>query len=169
MTVVHGLTTSEGDPSSRDDNRTIGRDGVEVRAQCRHLAMVLTITGDIDASNIDRLSAYATRLVPVGNALLLDMSGVSFLAEQGISILIAVDDACSSAELPWAVVTSHAVDGALRISQDDDILPTASSVPDAMQYFVDLARVRRQIPLLARRPSARDVTSMSLETSAGSR
>lgn len=168
MTVVHGLTTSEGDLLFRDGNRTIGRDGVEVRAQCRHLATVLTITGDIDARTIDRLSTYATRLVPVGNALLLNMSGVSFLAEQGISILIAVDDACGSAELPWAVVTSHAVDRVLRISHGDDIFPTASSVPDAMQYFLDLARGRRHT-VLARPPSARDETSMSLETSAGSR
>jgi hypothetical protein len=68
--------------------------------------------------------------------LLLDLSGVAFFAAQSISVLISVDDACRSAELPWALVPSHAVDRVLRISQDDDILPVASSVPDAMQYFV---------------------------------
>jgi hypothetical protein len=39
----------------------------------------LTISGDIDARNIDRVSAYAARLVLVGSALILDLSGVIFL------------------------------------------------------------------------------------------
>jgi anti-anti-sigma factor len=169
MTVAHRVTTSEGEPPSRDDNFTIDRDGVAVRAQCRHLATVLTISGDIDARNIDRISAYTTGLVAVGNALLLDLSSVGFFAAQGISVLIAVDDACRRVELPWALVTSHAVDRVLRLSESDDVLPTASSVPDAMQYFVLRARMRRQAPLSARRPRADGVTPMPLGTSAGSR
>jgi anti-anti-sigma factor len=169
MTVAHRLTIPAGDPSSRVDNLTIDRDGVDMRAQCRHLATVLTITGDIDARNIDRVSVYATRLVAAGSALLLDLSGVGFFAAQGISVLIAVDDACRRVELPWALVTSHAVDRMLRLSERDEILPAASSVADAMQYFVLLARMRRQVPLSARRPRTRGVTPMSLGTSAGSR
>jgi anti-anti-sigma factor len=162
MTVVHSLATADGDFPCRDDNPpTIERDRVDVRAQSRHLATVLTISGDVDASNTDRVSTYATALVPVGSALLLDMSGVAFFAAQSISVLIAVDDACHSAELPWALVTSHAVDRVLRISQDDDILPVASSVPDAIQYFVHLTRMRRDVPLSARRPSARRVASVT--------
>jgi anti-anti-sigma factor len=162
MTVVHSLATADGDLPCRDEGPpTIERDGVDVRAQSRHLATVLTISGDVDASNAARVSAYATALVPAGNALLLDLSGVAFFAAQSISVLIAVDDACHSAELPWALVTSHAVDRVLGISRDDDIFPTASSVPDAMQYFVHLTRVRRQVPLPATRPSARRVASVS--------
>jgi anti-anti-sigma regulatory factor len=168
MTVVHGLPTCDGDLSSRNDNLTIGRDGVEVWAQCRHLGTVLTISGDIDARNIDRVSAYAASLVPVGSALVLDLSGVNCCARQGLSLLIAVEDACRSADLPWALITSHAVDRVLRLSEDDDILPVASSVPDAMQYFADLARVRRQIPLPTRRPRTHAAT-MPHRTSAGSR
>ena len=75
---------------------------------------------------------------------------------------IAVDDdAGHTAELTWALVTSHAVDRVLRISQDDDILPVASSVPGALQYFVLLTRVRRQVPLSARRSNAGRVASVS--------
>lgn len=139
-----------------------------MRAHLRHLATVLTINGDIDATNTDRVSAYATRLVPVGNALVLDLSGVGFFAARSISVLVAVSDACDDAEVPWALVTSHAVDRVLRISEDDEILPVASSVPDAMQYFDDLASVRRQVPLSARRASTPGVRSMSVGSS-GSR
>jgi anti-anti-sigma factor len=146
MTVIHSLATADDELPSRYGNLTIERDGIDVRAQSRHLATVLTISGDIDARNAARISSYATALVPLGNALLLDLSGVGFFAVQGISVLIAVEDACRSAELPWALITSHAVDRVLGLSQDDDILPVASSVPDAMQYFVLLARMRRQVP-----------------------
>jgi anti-anti-sigma factor len=120
--------------------------------QYRHLAMVVTISGDIDARNTARVTGYITDWVPVGDALVLDLSGVDSLAARSISVLSADDDAWHSAELPWALVTSHAVNRVLRISQDDDILPVVSSVSDAMQYFVDLVRVRQQVPVSARSP-----------------
>jgi anti-anti-sigma factor len=161
MTVVHSLATADGDLPCRDERPpAIERGGVDLRAQSRHLATVLTISGDVDASNAARVSAYATALVPVGNALILDLRGVAFFAAQSMSVLIAVDDACHSARLPWALVASRAVGQVLGISQDDDIFPMASSVPDAMQYFVHLTRVRRRVPLSAKRQSAR-VASVS--------
>jgi anti-anti-sigma factor len=167
MIVAYSLNTTDSDlPCRAERQLTIARDGVAIRAHLRHLATTLTISGDIDARNVDRVSVYATRLVPVGNALLLDLSGVDFFAAQSISMLVAVDETCRGAELPWALITSHAVDRVLRIREDDDILPVASSVPDAMQYFADLARMRQQVPLSARRPSASGVRSMSLGTAA---
>jgi anti-anti-sigma factor len=170
MIVTHTLNTADGGlPCHAEHHLTADRGGVDMRAQLRHLATILTISGDIDARNIDRVSAYATRLVPVGNALLLDLSGVVFFAAQSISVLVTVGDACDNAESPWALVTSHAVDRVLRISHHDHILPVVSSVPDGMQYFADLARVRQQTPSSARRPGATGVRSLPLEPSTGSR
>jgi hypothetical protein len=60
MTVVHSPATADGDLPCRDERPpTIERDGVGVRAQSRDLATVLTISGDVDASNAARVSAYA--------------------------------------------------------------------------------------------------------------
>jgi anti-anti-sigma factor len=162
MIVAQSLNTTGGHlPCRADHHLTADRRGVDMLAQLRHLATILTISGDIDATNIDRVSSYATRLVPVGNALLLDLSGVTFFAAQSISVLVTVDDACDDAESPWALVTSHAVDRVLRISEHDDILPVASSVPDGMQYFADLARVRQRVPSPARRPCAPGETGLA--------
>jgi anti-anti-sigma factor len=155
MTSVHRINGADGDPPHRADHHVaIECGGADIRAQLRHLATVLTISGDIDARNIDDISAYVARLVPVGNALLLDLSEVRFSAAQSISVLVAVGDACGNAALPWALVPSHAVDRVLRISEHDDILPVVSSVSDGMRYFAELARVRQQVPLSG-------VTSMS--------
>jgi hypothetical protein len=76
MTVVQRLKTANGDlPCRANHFLTIDRDSVDMQAQLRHLATVLTISGDIDARNTNRINSYATRLVPVGNALLLDQWG----------------------------------------------------------------------------------------------
>jgi anti-anti-sigma factor len=122
---------------------------VDMRAHDRRLATVVTISGDIDATNIDRVSEYTTRFVLVGNAIILDLSDVYFIAAQGISVLIAIDDVYCAAAVHWALVPSHAVSRLLRISDHDNILPTASSVPEAMRHLAKHARVRRrQLPLV---------------------
>ena len=42
--------------------------GAAVRAQCRHLATVVTITGAVDATNVDQVSEYkeGSRLLILG-------------------------------------------------------------------------------------------------------
>ncbi len=102
MTVAHSLTTADDELPCRYGNLTIDRDGVDMRAQSRHLATVLTISGDIDTRNTARISSYARALVPLGTALLIDLSSVGFFAAQSISVLNAVEDACRHADLPWA-------------------------------------------------------------------
>jgi len=88
-----------------------------VRAHISSLATVLTISGDIDAGNVDPIKACMAEVVVTGNSFLLDLSGVDFFAARGISLLIAVDEACRGAQLPWTMVTSRPVDRALRISE----------------------------------------------------
>jgi anti-anti-sigma factor len=169
MSVAYDPTTSEGDVASRHGDLTTDCDGVEIQVHLRHLATVVTISGDVDATNIARVTADVTRLVEVGNALLVDLSGVSFFAAHSLSALLAVDAACQHAELPWALVTSHAVNRALRLSECGDIVPTVSSVPAAMQYFAGLTRMGRQVPLTAKRRRTQGVTPTSPGRSGGPR
>lgn len=169
MTAFPRPNTADGDLPCRGDHQPrTDHDRVHMRAHLRHLATVLTISGNIDASNTDRVSAYAARLIPVGNALLLDLSGVDFMAAQSVSVLATVGNASDDAGLPWALITSHAVDRVLRLSEHDDILPVASSVPDGMRYFADLSRVRQQVSL-SERPKTSGDRSMPLGPLADSR
>jgi anti-anti-sigma factor len=169
MSVAHEPTTSEGDVASRYGDVTADCDGVEIQVHLRHLATVVTISGDVDATNIVRVTGAVTRLVEVGNALLVDLSGVGFFAAHSLSALLAIDAACQHAELPWALVTSHAVNRALRLSECSEIVPTVSSVPAAMQYFARLTRMRGQVPLTTKRGRAQSVTPTSQGRSGGSR
>jgi anti-anti-sigma factor len=156
-------TTPEGGPPPQDELLAIDRDGVKVWAHCGRLVTVVSVSGDIDISNIDRVKAYITRSVLVGNSMLLDMSCVDFIAVQGISLLLTVENTCRSIGLPWALVTSRAVERVLRYSKQRDALPVANSVPEAMQYFAHLAYVQ------ARPRRARGLLPMPATTSGDSR
>ena len=69
MTVAHRLNTADGDlPCRADHHLTIDRDGVDPRAPLWPdgiRSCAVWFQGANDARNIDRVSAYAARLVRV--------------------------------------------------------------------------------------------------------
>jgi anti-anti-sigma factor len=131
----------------RYGNPAVECDGAELRAQCRHLAMVVTVSGVIDDDNVDRLTHKVRRLVLAEKPFALDLSDVTFLSARGVSFLYALDDECDLAGVEWALVASPAVLDVLR--ELDDAFPITVSVPEALHHFAEgtLAR-RRLLPLL---------------------
>lgn len=63
---------------------------------------VITISGDIDASDVDRLSPYARRLVSDCGLLIVDLSGSDFIAVDALCALLAVWSTGSANEQPQA-------------------------------------------------------------------
>jgi hypothetical protein len=57
----------------------------------------MTISGEIDASDIDDLSPYARRLVRDCGVLVVDLSGSDFVAVDGLCALLALWSADSAA------------------------------------------------------------------------
>ncbi|WP_395308679.1 STAS domain-containing protein [Mycobacterium sp. AMU20-3851] len=131
----------------RYGNPAVQCDGAELRAQCRHLAMVVTVSGVIDDDNFDRLTQKVRRLVLAEKPFALDLSDVTSLSARGVSLLYALDDECDLAGVEWALVASPAVLAVLRLL--DDAFPITASVPEALHHFAEgtLAR-RRLLPLL---------------------
>jgi anti-anti-sigma regulatory factor len=131
----------------RYGNPAVECDGAELRAQCRHLARVVTVSGVIDDDNFDRLTHKVRRLVLAEKPFALDMSDVTFLSARGVSLLYALDDECDIAGVDWALIASPAVLDVLRMV--DDAFPITVSVPEALHHFAEgtLAR-RRLLPLL---------------------
>lgn len=147
MTVLRIPPHSADSPVSGGEDATLRADRARMRAQWRHQATVLTISGDIDIANSDRVQGFATRFILAGNALALDLSGVDFFAARAISVLIAVDDACRAAEVPWALIPSRIVSRVLQLTACDTTLPTASSVPEALRQVTALTQARRGLAL----------------------
>lgn len=131
----------------RYGNPAVQCDGAELRAQCRHLALVVTVSGVIDDDNVDRLTEQVRRLVLAEKPFVLDLSDVTFLSARGVSLLYALDDECDVAGVEWAMVASAPVLDILHLL--DDAFPITASVPEALHHFAEgtLAR-RRLLPLL---------------------
>jgi anti-anti-sigma factor len=126
--------------------------GAAVRAQCRHLATVVTITGTVDAKNVDKVIEYSRRFILPDKSLILDLSGLDSFSAQGVRLLYRLDDACGAAGVEWAVIPGQAVIPVLLIAQEESSLPTAGSVHEALHYFADANSARRRLllPLLTK-------------------
>ena len=98
-----------------------------MRNHCRDQATVVKVTGDIDATNIDRFYDYTHRFVRETPGLVLDLSGVDFLCARGISVLNTLDKECRTAGTYWVIVGSPFVERLLHIGDYGDALPTATS------------------------------------------
>ena len=113
--------------TSHSGNCTVDCNGAQMRAHCRDQVTVVKVTGDIDATNIDRLYDYTRRFVRETPGLILDLSEVDFLCARGISVLNMLDNDCRTAGTHWAIVGSPFVRRLLHIGDPSDALPTASS------------------------------------------
>jgi anti-anti-sigma factor len=107
--------------------------GARVRAHARSRATVAVVSGQIDACNADWLREMLRRCAVVSTALVLDMSGVDFLAVQGLNALLALDDECREAGVEWALIASPAVYRVVGVGGREDSLPVVSSLAEALQ------------------------------------
>lgn len=131
-------------------NPAIPCGGAELTAQSRHLATLLTISGDVDGANVESLLARSRCLVFSDTGFVLDLSGVSSFAAEGTHLIARIDDACRAAGIEWALVASRAV--ADRLATTDALYPLAASVPDALHRFADriFDRRNRLLPFLTK-------------------
>lgn len=91
--------TSDSAPTTafRYGNPAVACGDAEVRAQCRQLATVLTVTGVIDETDVDLVAAQARRCVLPEKPFILDLSGVTSFAVSCVELLDKVNDSCIAA------------------------------------------------------------------------
>jgi anti-anti-sigma factor len=110
------------------------------RARSGQPVTVVKISGDIDISNVEQVTDHAVCSALAGNALVLDMAGVDFFGAHGLSMLVTIEEISCSSGLPWALITSPAVERVLYLSGQAGALPIVPSVCAARQYFADSTR-----------------------------
>jgi anti-anti-sigma regulatory factor len=119
--------------------------GAQIRAHCRHLAIVVTVHGCVDATNVKRLSQHVRRFVRANDRVVLDLTGVSSFAPEGLSLLDSLDEDCRIAGVQWMLVAGDAVSKLLE--GDSEAVLVASSVGEALHDFADVIARRRQLLL----------------------
>ncbi len=133
--------------TTRQGNGTVDCGGAEVRAHCRHLATVVTIRGEVDAVNVDRVSDCLRRFIVCDNPVVLDISNVSHFAGAGFSLLYTFDEDCRRAGMEWTLVASPDVTEQLVAGDGDSSFLTAGSVPEAFGDLADAVVYRRRLAL----------------------
>src|ERR1700739_4966752 len=121
-------------PMTTQGNYPFECGGAQIRAHCRHLATVVTIRGEIDAVNVDRVSKYIRRFIIGTNPVVLDVSHVSGITAAGLSLLHGLDEDCRTAGVEWTLVARPAVVELLGDDRDQEkgaMFPIIGSVHQA--------------------------------------
>lgn len=143
MTVVHTQTATHSLPAKSGyiiDGRIAWW-----KVHARRQAIVLTASGEIDASNADSFSKTIFRLTAEGDPLIVDLRAVDFCGVQGLQVLVALDEECRESGLAWALVAGRAMHALLRIGDASAAFPVVPSVTDALQRFEADKRACRQL------------------------
>ena len=149
--MIASSTSSATNSRFRYGNPSVECNGAELHKQCRQLATVLTITGSIDEVNVGLVVTQAKGCIIAEKPFVLDLSGVTSFAAQGIELLDAIDEACYAAGDEWSLVVSQPVSRTLRLCGVDEVFPATASVPEALHHFSDVAGERRRIlPILTK-------------------
>jgi anti-anti-sigma factor len=133
--------------TARQGNGTVDCGGAEVRAHCRHLATVVTIRGEVDAVNVDRVSNCLRRFIVGESPVVLDISDMSTVAGAGFALLYTFDEDCRRSGVEWTLVADPAVIDQLGDRDGDSVFPIAGSVPEAFGDLADAVVYRRRLAL----------------------
>ena len=114
---------------------------------------LISISGEIDASNVDDVSHHVRELASDCGALIVDLAEVDFIALDGLHALIALNDQCARTGTTWALIASHAVNRLLRVGDRDTLLPAVGSATEALRLVRRSSRGRRSLQLVSPTPS----------------
>jgi anti-anti-sigma factor len=142
------------DVVARQANGIFDCGGAQIRAQRRHLATVVTIRGEIDALNVDRISEYIRRFTLGESRVVLDLGDVNEFANAGVWLLYAFDADCRTAGADWSLVASPTVAKVLSDGDHDVEFAITPSVREALRDASDAIASRRRLVLPLVRKSA---------------
>jgi len=141
MANVHNLSTVSATSGDPEDNA----EDIGLRIEHRRGATVVTVSGELDASNIHHLSDCTHRFASGDRPFVLDLSELDFLAAQGMRVLFGLDEECEQTRVKWALVPGRPVARLLRICDRDGRLPTVLSIDQALQGFSGHGHGRQQL------------------------
>ena len=107
---------------------------------------IITVEGDVDATNHRDLGRYVVRHLHPTTQLLLDLRAVGFFGAQGFSALYYIGVRCTRFDVDWAVVGGHDVARLLRILDPGHVLPLADDFDSACQHLERMVCRRYPLP-----------------------
>jgi anti-anti-sigma factor len=106
--------------------------GACLRAKTDTGLTVISISGEIDASNADYVSHRASELASDCGALIVDLADIDFIALDGLHALFALNMHCARTGTTLALIAGRAVNRLLRVADHDKLLPAVGSATEAL-------------------------------------
>jgi anti-sigma B factor antagonist len=126
---VPGMTALAGAGSAPEKWLT-----VTALSSCEQGVLVLRVVGEVDLATVGRLRECLHNCVlRARRGVVLDCTGVSFLAACGISLLLEITDQARAQGVALRLVAqSRAVLRALKVTGVDGLVPRAATVAEAV-------------------------------------
>ncbi|ORB73334.1 sulfate transporter [Mycobacterium scrofulaceum] len=118
--------------------------GAQIHVHARSVATVLRIDGEVDAANTNLVTETIRRFSRLKAPLILDLSGLDFLAGSGLRALLVLDEEHRRARLRYCVVGGTALRRLTRVVPDHG-LPIADSVASALSRIEGATTARRRL------------------------
>jgi anti-anti-sigma factor len=119
----------------RPDPRSLDRREEHHRAifSACHLSdttVLVTVRGEVDATNSRALAGYVERQVVGSTRLVLDLTHIDFFGGAGFAALHNVNVICARYGFSWVLIVGPQVRRFLRICDPDNLLPVQDSAVD---------------------------------------
>ncbi|NJP92370.1 STAS domain-containing protein [Nonomuraea sp. FMUSA5-5] len=108
---------------------------------CRELpgGVLITVAGELDSSNSDKLQSYAERYCRLGAGMVLDLHGLTFLDSRGLHVLLRLQAAV------------RAQGGVLRLADVQELPARVLEITGVRQALVIEPDVRQAIAAMRER------------------
>ncbi|MFV8053412.1 STAS domain-containing protein [Mycobacterium sp. 48b] len=106
---------------------------------------VVSVTGELDASNGTELTEWGTRHSRPSGQLVLDLSAVEFFGAGCFAGLHTLNVRCAGENIDWVLIPSTSVSRVLGICDPAGALPISTGLPEALSL---LRRQPRQLQLV---------------------
>lgn len=143
MTAVHTQAASE----ELHATSVIDCGSALLTAQAYDWLTIVTISGEMDATNSHEMTGHLVGLVSDGGAVIIDMAYTDFVGVDGLRTLFALSAECVRTDTRLAVIGSHAVHRLLRVGDREQLVPAVRSATEALQ-IVRSRRKRRALQLV---------------------
>lgn len=129
MSAVNTCRVLRPDPGSLD-RREVHYRAIFSACHLSESTVLVTVRGEVDATNNRALARYVERHVSESARLVLDLTEIDFFGTAGFAALHNVNVICARYGVSWVLTVGPPLRRLLSICDPDNLLPLEDSAPD---------------------------------------
>ena len=129
MSVIGTCRVLRPDPQSLDRREQHQR-AVFTACHLSDTTVLVTVRGEVDATNSRALAGYVERQIAGSTRLVLDLTVIDFFGTAGFAALHNVNVICARYGVSWELVVGRHLRRFRRICDPDNVLPLGDSAVD---------------------------------------